>query len=148
MLFERPIKIGDVIEVGGKLGEVRRIGIRASVIRAADGSEVIVPNGSLISNQVTNWTLSDRGRAVEISVSVAGGSNVAQVKELLKSTAAANPDVVKNPAPKVYVVNLTASAVTFQLQVWTDRHEAWAQLRSDLSIAVNEALAREKIAIV
>jgi potassium-dependent mechanosensitive channel len=148
LLFERPIKIGDVIEVGGKLGEVRRIGIRASVIRAADGSEVIVPNGSLISNQVTNWTLSDRGRAVDISVSVAGGSNVARVKELLKSTAAANPDVVKKPAPQVYVVTLTASAVTFQLQVWTDRHEAWAQLRSDLSIAVNEALTREKIAIV
>ena len=105
LLFERPIKIGDVIEVGGKLGEVRRIGIRASVIRAADGSEVIVPNGSLISNQVTNWTLSDRGRAVDISVSVAGGSNVARVKELLKSTAAANPDVVKKPAPQVYVVN-------------------------------------------
>ena len=148
LLFERPIKIGDVIEVGGKLGEVRRIGIRASVIRAADGSEVIVPNGSLISSQVTNWTLSDRGRAVEISVSVAGGANVERVKELLKSTAAAHPDVVKKPAPKVYVVNLTASAVTFQLQVWTDRHEAWAQLRSDLSVAVNDTLSRESIAIV
>ena len=60
LLFERPIKVGDVIEVGGNLGEVSRIGIRASVIRTADGSEVIVPNGSLISSQVTNWTFSDR----------------------------------------------------------------------------------------
>ena len=73
---------------------------------------------------------------------------MARVKELLKSTAAANPDVVKKPAPQVYVVNLTASAVTFQLQVWTDRHEAWAQLRSDLSVAVNDTLSRESIAIV
>jgi potassium efflux system protein len=148
LLFERPIKIGDVIEVGGNVGEVRRIGIRASVIRTADGSEVIVPNASLISSQVTNWTLSDRGRAVEVSVSVVGGSSVQRVTELLKSTAAGHPDVAKQPAPQVYVTNLTASVITFQLRVWTDRHEAWTRLRSDLSIAVNEALAQEKIAIV
>ena len=148
LLFERPIKIGDVIEVGGNVGEVRRIGIRASVIRTTDGSEVIVPNASLISSQVTNWTFSDRGRAVEVSVSVAGGASVHRVTELLKTTAAGHPDVAEQPAPQVYVANLTASVITFQLRVWTDRHEAWARLRSDLSIAVNDALAREKIAIV
>jgi potassium-dependent mechanosensitive channel len=118
------------------------------VIRTADGSEVIVPNGSLISNQVTNWTFSDRGRAVEVSVSVAGGASLPQVSELLKSTAAAHPDVAKEPPPQVYVVSMTASVIAFQLRVWTDRLEAWARLRSDLSIAVNEALTREKIAIV
>jgi len=147
LLFERPIKIGDIIEVGGNVGEVRRIGIRASIIRTSDGSEIIVPNGLLISNQVTNWTLSDRGRAVEVSVSVVGGANLQNVAELLKSTAAAHPDVAKETAPQVHVVNLTANAVTFQLRVWTDRHEAWSQLRSDLSLAINETLAREKIAI-
>jgi small-conductance mechanosensitive channel len=147
LLFERPIKVGDVIEVGGNLGEVTRIGIRASVIRTADGSEVIVPNGSLISSQVTNWTFSDRQRAVEVSVNVAGGADSQRVVELLKNTAAAHPGVAKAPLPQVYVVNFSAGAVTFQLRAWTDRHEDWAQLRSDLSVAVNNALAREKIAI-
>ena len=147
LLFERPIKVGDVIEVGGNVGEVSRIGIRASVIRTADGSEVIVPNGSLISSQVTNWTFSDRQRAVEVSVNVAGGADPQRVVELLKSTAAAHPGVTKEPSPQVYVVNFSAGAVTFQLRAWTDRHEDWAQLRSDLSVAVNDALAREKIAI-
>ena len=147
LLFERPIKVGDVIEVGGNVGEVSRIGIRASVIRTADGSEVIVPNGSLISSQVTNWTFSDRQRAVEVSVNVAGGADSQRVVELLKSTAAAHPGVAKEPLPQVYVVNFSAGAVTFQLRAWTDRHEDWAQLRSDLSVAVNDALAREKIAI-
>ena len=147
LLFERPIKVGDVIEVGGNVGEVSRIGIRASVIRTADGSEVIVPNGSLISSQVTNWTFSDRQRAVEVSVNVAGGADPQRVVELLKSTAAAHPGVTKEPSPQVYVTNFSAGAVTFQLRAWTDRHEDWAQLRSDLSVAVNEALAREKIAI-
>ena len=147
LLFERPIKVGDVIEVGGNVGEVTRIGIRASVIRTADGSEVIVPNGSLISSQVTNWTFSDRQRAVEVSVNVAGGADSQRVVELLKNTAAAHPGVAKAPLPQVYVVSFSAGAVTFQLRAWTDRHEDWAQLRSDLSVAVNNALAREKIAI-
>ena len=147
LLFERPIKVGDVIEVGGNVGEVSRIGIRASVIRTADGSEVIVPNGSLISGQVTNWTFSDRKRAVEVSISVIGGADHQRVVELLKSTAAVHPGVAKEPLPQVYVVNFSSGAVTFQLRAWTDRNEEWAQLRSDLSVAVNDALAREKIAI-
>src|SRR6202045_1148449 len=147
LLFERPIKIGDVIEVSGNVGEVRRIGIRASVIRTADGSEVIVPNGSLISSNVTNWTFSDVLRAIEVSVNVVRGADPQRVVELLKSTAAAHPGVAKEPLPQVYVVNFSSGAVTFQLRAWTDRNEEWAQLRSDLSVAVNDALAREKIAI-
>jgi potassium-dependent mechanosensitive channel len=147
LLFERPIKIGDVIEVGGIAGEVRRIGIRASVIRTADGSEVIVPNGSLISSNVTNWTFSDVLRAIEVSVNVVGGADPQRVFELLKRTAAGHPGVAKEPSPQVYVVNFTAGAVTFQLRVWTDRYHEWVQLRSDLSVAVKDALAREKIAI-
>jgi potassium-dependent mechanosensitive channel len=148
LLFERPIKVGDVIDVGGNVGEVTRIGIRASVIRTADGSEIIVPNGSLISSQVTNWTFSDRTRAVEVTINVAGGVDPQRVIELLKSTAASHPGVAKEPPPQVYVTNFSAGAVTFQLRAWTDRHEDWAQLRSDLSLALNETLVREKIAIL
>jgi potassium-dependent mechanosensitive channel len=147
LLFERPIKVGDVIEVGGNVGEVRRIGIRASVLRTADGSEVIVPNGSLISNQVTNWTLSDRKRAVEVSVNVAANADPVKVVNLLKSTAAAHEGVAKDPSPDAFVTNLSPSAVTFQLRFWTDQHQQWVTLRSELLLAVSEALAREKIAI-
>jgi small-conductance mechanosensitive channel len=147
LLFERPIKIGDVIEVGGNVGEVRRIGIRASVIRTVDGSEIIVPNGSFISGQVTNWTLSDRQRGVEVSVNVGASADSKRVAELLKATAATQPGVAPEPSPQVYVTNFSAGAVTYQLRAWTDRQEDWVQLRSDLSLAVKDALAREKIAI-
>jgi potassium-dependent mechanosensitive channel len=145
LLFERPIKIGDIIEVTGNIGEVRQIGIRASIIRTKDGSEVIVPNGLLISGQVTNWTLSDRGRAVEVSVTVAPAADLQQVAELLKSIAADHPDVAKDSPPQVLVTSITATAVAFQLRVWTERNEAWAQVRSDLSVAINQTLAREQI---
>ena len=96
---------------------------------------------------MTNWTFSDRQRAVEVSVNVAGDTDPQRVTELLKSTVAAYPGVAKQPSPQVYVTNFSAGAVTFQLRAWTDRQEDWAQLRSDLSLAVKDALAREKIAI-
>ena len=148
LLFERPIKIGDIIEVSGNVGEVRQIGIRASIIRTKDGSEVIVPNALLISGQVTNWTLSDRGRAVEVSVTVAPTADLHHVAELLKSIAADHPDVGKDPPPQAHVTSITATAVVFQLRIWTERNEAWAQVRSDLSVAINQTLAREEILMV
>jgi potassium-dependent mechanosensitive channel len=147
LLFERPIKIGDVIEIDGTVGEVRRIGIRACVIRTGQGSEIIVPNGALISNQVTNWTFSDRARAIEVSVNVLPGADSRRVVELLKTTATSEPGVANEPAPQVYVVNFSAGAVTFQLRAWTDRYQDWARVRSDLAVAVNSALTQESIAI-
>jgi potassium-dependent mechanosensitive channel len=148
LLFERPIKLGDMIEIGGNGGMVSRIGIRASIVRTPSGSEVIVPNGSLISNQVTDWTLSDQRRAVEVAVKVAPGTDLQRVAKLLKGAAADHSDVVKEPPPQVHVLDLAASAIILQLRVWTDRPESWAQLRSDLSVAINDSLARENIAIV
>jgi potassium-dependent mechanosensitive channel len=147
LLFERPIKIGDVIEIGGTVGEVRRIGIRACVIRTADGSEIIVPNGSLISNQVTNWTFSDRARAIEVSVNIVPGTDSQRIVELLKTAAASQSGIAKEPAPQVYVVSFTAGAIVFLLRAWTDRYQDWAQVRSDLALGLNDALAREKIGI-
>jgi potassium efflux system protein len=147
LLFERPIKIGDIIEVAGTVGEVQHIGIRASVIRTAEGSEIIVPNGMLISSQVTNWTFTDRRRAVEVSVSVAGGADLQRVTEILKNAATTQSGVAKEPTPQVYVVSFTAGAIALQLRAWTDRYQDWSQIRSDLSVAVNDALLRDKIAI-
>ena len=145
LLFERPIKVGDVIQIDADVGEVRRIGIRACVIRTADGSEVIVPNGTIIANKVTNWTFSDQYRAVEISVTVARGVAAHRVVEILKNVATDHPAVAKEPEPQVYVVNLASAAVTFQLRAWTDRYEDWIRVRSDLSVAVDDALTRENI---
>ena len=147
LLFERPIKVGDVVQVDTDIGEVRRIGIRASVIRTPDGSEVIVPNGTIISNKVTNWTYSDRYRAVEVPVSVARGVDPEHVIELLKSVAANHPSIAKEPAPQAYIVSFAPGAVSFQLRAWTDRYEDWVQVRSDLSLAVDKALTRENISI-
>jgi potassium-dependent mechanosensitive channel len=147
LLFERPIKVGDVVQIDADIGEVRRIGIRACVIRTVDGSEVIVPNGTIISNKVTNWTFSDRFRAVEVPVNVARGVAPQRVIEVLKNVAVNHPTVAKEPAPQAFVLSFAPGAVSFQLRAWTDRYEDWVQVRSDLSVAVDEALTRENITV-
>jgi potassium-dependent mechanosensitive channel len=147
LLFERPIKVGDIIQIDTDIGEVRRIGIRACVIRTTDGSEVIVPNGTIISNTVTNWTLSDRYRAIEVPVTVARGAAPQQVIEVLKRVAANHPGVTKEPVPQAYAVSFSSSTVIFSLRAWTERYEDWVQVRSDLSVAVDEALIHENITL-
>ena len=131
LLFERPIKVGDVIQVDTALGTVESIGIRASVIRITNGSEVIMPNGNLISNQVTNWTFSDRQRAIDLPVVVAAKADAKKVMALLVETVKANPQVLKNPAPQVLLTNFSAASLNFELRAWTAGQESWSQTRSE-----------------
>lgn len=144
LLFERPVKIGDSIQVGDAIGTVRRIGIRASVLRTSSGSEIIVPNGTLISTQVTNWTLSRQRRIVVIPVNVVPGPEPGHVMKIMEKEAAKLEAVLKEPAPRVMITGLAAN-LSFELRVWTDEVENWVQIRSDLMLAVNDALAKEGI---
>jgi small-conductance mechanosensitive channel len=144
LLFERPVKIGDSIQVGDAVGTVRRIGIRASVLRTSNGSEIIVPNGTLISTQVTNWTLSRQRRIVVIPINVVRGPEPEHVMEIMKKEAAKLEGVLKEPAPRVMITGLAAN-LGFELRVWTDEVENWVQIRSDLMLSINSALAREDI---
>ena len=99
LAFERPIQVGDTIEVDAVFGSVQQIGVRSSTIKTFDGSEVVVPNGSLISNKVTNWTLSDFKRRAKLPVKVAFGSDPHQVIKVLHKVAEEHPDVLGTPAP-------------------------------------------------
>jgi potassium efflux system protein len=147
LLFERPINIGDVIQVEDASGVVERIGIRASVIRTSIGSEIIVPNGKLISERLINWTLSSRQHGIELPLAVAQDSDPARVIALLERTAAAHPRINRDPPPQALVVKLGPDSLGLELRAWTDHSEQWMQIRSDLAIAVSSALAAEKIAI-
>lgn len=144
LLFERPIKAGDTIQLDEAVGVVEHIGIRATIVRTADGSEIIVPNGNLISNRVTNWTFSDRQRVIAILITVPRGTDPGHVIELLNDVAAANPLVAKDPAPQVHVA-FSPGALTFEFRTYTNHSEEWLQIRSQLTLAVNAALAQENI---
>jgi potassium-dependent mechanosensitive channel len=145
LLFERPIKVGDIIQVASNTGAVQRIGIRASIIRTTDGSEIIVPNGKLISEDVTNWTFSDRRRAIQIPVTTVRTADPEKVIELIKRIASANDKIAQQPAPQVYFSNATATDLNFELRAWTEHYEEWASIKSDLSLAINDSLAKENL---
>jgi small-conductance mechanosensitive channel len=147
LLFERPIQLGDTVDVGQVSGTVRRIGLRSSTIRTYQGAEVVIPNSEFVSNQFTNWTLSDRQRRIEVAVGVAYGSDPERVMELLLGAAKATPKVNAHPAPEVLFVGFGDSALNFEVRVWTADLDDWPGVRTELSVAVNARLREAGIAI-
>jgi potassium-dependent mechanosensitive channel len=140
LLFERPIHVGDNIEVGSLTGEVRRIGIRASTIRTRKGAEIIIPNAQLVTDKVTNWTLSDRLRRIDLPVGVNYGAVPKEVIEVLEKVARAHPRVLRNPAPHGLFVGFGDSSINFELRTWTDEFVDWSRIRSELAIAIHDAV--------
>jgi small-conductance mechanosensitive channel len=147
LLYERPVQPGDVIEVGQVAGEVTRIGVRSSTVRTFPGAEVIVPNGTLISAEVTNWTLSDRRRRIELPVGVAYGTPPERVIELLLGAVQGRPGVLPSPPPVALFLRFGESALEFTLRFWTGEFEQWPALASEVLVEVNAALGRAGIEI-
>jgi len=140
LLFERPIHVGDTVDVGGLVGMVRRIGARSCTILTFQGAEVIVPNSNLISNQVINWTLSSQWRRVDVSVGVAYGTDPERVIKLLVGVAESHPGVLLERPPMAFFLGFGESALKFELRFWSDRQDVWFQLQSDVTVAVAKAL--------
>ena len=141
LLFERPIHVGDIVEVDNVSGEVVRIGIRASVVRTGTGAEMIVPNAQLVTERVTNWTLSDRTRRIDLPVGVDYGSPPEKVVEVLEAVARAHPQIMQTPAPQAVFTAFGDSSINFELRAWTNRFERWPKIRTELAAAVYAALA-------
>jgi potassium efflux system protein len=143
LLFERPIDVGDTIEFSDTSGTMKHIGIRASVIRTFDGAEVIVPNGMLISESVTNWTLSDRRRRIDLAVGVEYGTPAQRVIDLLVGVAKANPKVISDPEPHAFFEDFGDSSLDFRLRAWIDPADSATtihSIRSEIAVAVQQAL--------
>ncbi len=147
LLFERPVNVGDMIQMGEQNGELKRIGLRASVLRTLDGSEVIMPNSKLISDEVINWTLSDQQRRLEIKVGVAYGTDPERVLEILVGVAQAHPDILDDPGPKALFVNFGDNSLDFMLRGWTSHYDRWVEIHSELMVAINRALDEAQISI-
>jgi small-conductance mechanosensitive channel len=137
----------DTIAQGELYGVVTRIGIRSSTIRTFDGAEVIVPNSNLISNEVTNWTLSDRRRRIQILVGVAYGTDPEKVLTILKDTIKNNPDILDTPEPIFLFREFGESSLNFDVRFWTDSADTWLQLQSNVTVEINNAFNNAGIEI-
>jgi len=147
LIFERPIQIGDAVQVEELSGRVKHIGIRSSTIKTWEGAEVIVPNGNLISNKLINWTLSDQLRRIDIKVGVAYGTDVSFVMETLLECAKQNDQLLSTPAPYVLFNDFGDSSLDFELRCWTSNYNDWVEIRSNIRVAIDKAFKDKKIEI-
>ncbi len=147
LMFERPIQPGDVVEVSGTSGKVRAIGMRATTLTTFDGADVVVPNGTLLSEKLINWTLSDMNRRIDVDVGVAYGSDPRRVMALLSEVALGTPGIVPEPAPAIVFKGFGASSLDFGIRAWTNDFGDWVTIRTEMTARVYEALAKEGIEI-
>lgn len=147
ILFERPIRVGDTVTVGGKTGTVSRIRIRATTLIDWDRKEQIVPNKTFVTQDLTNWTLSDSITRVIVRVGVAYASDVDEVQALLTEVATANKRVVEEPAPAVFCVGLGDSSINFELRVFVRSMVDIMPLSHEMHSAITKALRAANIEI-
>ncbi len=139
ILAERPITIGDRVEVAGIAGQVEHIRARSTVIRTNDNIMMIVPNTKFIDSPVTNWTYGDRRVRFRIPVSVAYGSDIAKVRDTLLAVAGENPHTLNEPAPSVFLEIFGENAIEFKLVIWSSEMSARpSRYRSDINFAIAE----------
>jgi potassium-dependent mechanosensitive channel len=146
LAFERPINVGDVVQVGELMGTVRSIGLRSSTVRSFDGAEVIVPNGNLISNEMINWTLSDSNRRMDIRVGVAYGTDPQRVLDLMEEVAKAHKLVGNDPKARAYFVEFGDSSLNFRLLAWVILDNR-LEVESELLVQINNKLVEAGIEI-
>jgi potassium-dependent mechanosensitive channel len=148
LLFERPFRVGDVLEVAGQRGTVTEIGLRSSVLQLWDGTETLIPNSSLLENNVSNWTYSSRNVRFSVAVGVAYGSDTRRVTQLLAEVAERHGVVEKDPKPQVLFTEFGDSALVFELRFWVDVIKAnAAQVASDLRQMIAVGFAENHIAV-
>jgi len=148
LIFERPFKVGDVLEADGVLGRIRRIGIRASIVQHFDGIETLIPNSCLLENQVTNWSFSDSHIRHSINIGVAYGSPARDVANKLLEVADEHGLVLSHPKPEVRFEDFGDNALIFQLLFWFDGSKTQPfPLASDLRFMIDKAFSDAGIVI-
>ncbi|MFC1508881.1 mechanosensitive ion channel family protein [Candidatus Omnitrophota bacterium] len=147
LLFERPIQVGDFVEVSGVLGKVSAIKARSTTINTNDNISIIVPNSQFVSESLTNWSYKDIRTRLHVKVGVSYGSDVERVRETLLKVGNAHPKVLKSPEPKVLFYEFGDSSLNFDLLIWTDKPLNQLFLRSDINFAIVKAFREEGIQI-
>jgi len=145
ILFERPVRVGDVVTIGDISGVVSRIRIRATTITDWDRKELIIPNKEFITGRVLNWTLTDQVNRVVIKVGVAYGSDTKQAADILLNVARNHPNVMKDPAPQVALESFGDSALQFVLRCFLPNLESRGLAIHELHMAIDQAFRKASI---
>ncbi len=147
LLVERPFRVGDVITINQHTGTVTRIRTRATTVLDFDNQEIVIPNKTFITGQVTNWTLSDDVTRLIIDVSVAHGSDPAEVQRMLLAIAAEHPKVLREPEANCWFMALEGQGQKFELRVYVGAVDDRLPVRNDLNRSINARLKAAGIAV-
>ena len=147
ILFERPVRIGDYVTIGEQSGTVSRIQIRATTLADLENREILIPNEALISERVTNWTLSNSVTRVTVPVGIAYGSDTDAARELMLQALKANPKVLETPAPQVLFIGFGDSSLNFELRVFLRNFDDRVTVRHMVHTDINKVLSEAGISI-
>jgi potassium efflux system protein len=147
LLVERPIRVGDLVVVGGEEGHVRKISVRSTQVETFDRAHVLIPNSYFISEKVKNWTFRNSVRRIAIPIGIAYGASARQARASLIEVARANADVLQQPEPIVMLDELAGDRIKFTLYAFVDDIAKAGRVRTDLSIAILEKFEEHGIAM-
>jgi small-conductance mechanosensitive channel len=136
--FEKPVNVGDIVEISGQGGVMKSIGFRSSVISKWDGPDMVIPNGDLLDAHLINWTLAGSKRQVEILLSVAYGTDLNKPVELITELLSNDPRVYDHPAPLILFQGLNGSSVQLKVQLWVKEYKQGPVVTSDIVIAIDQ----------
>lgn len=147
LLFERPIRVGDIVTVGDVSGVVTRIQIRATTVRNFDRKEMIIPNKNFVTASVLNWGLTDSILRAVMPIGIAYGSDVMKAQKILMAAAKDHPNVLTKPAPKAYFLSYGDSTLNLELRVFVPEIGVLATTRQELLVTIGKRFLEENIEI-
>jgi potassium efflux system protein len=140
LIFDRPLQIGDMVEVGDKSGRVREIGLRSSTLMTQDGAEVIIPNGDILSQQITNWTLSNNQQRLEMDLSVVGSKDMETVSSAIKQAILASDFVFESREPQILFTKVSEDGFDVKAFFWCKDVLKSAEAKSEILLLLHEKL--------
>jgi small-conductance mechanosensitive channel len=148
LIFDRPLQIGDVVEIGDKSGRVREIGLRSSTLLTGDGAEVIIPNGDVLSQQIVNWTFTNNQQRLEIDLTVKGSADMEAVTIVIKKAILASGFVFENREPSVLFTKVHDDGFDLKVYFWCVDVNKSAEARSAIVVLLHRRLKEEGMQLV
>jgi len=145
--FEKPVSVGDIVDVAGKTGTMKSIGFRSSMITTWDGSDVVIPNGDLLNQHLVNWTLGNSKARFEINVGVAYGTNLEDVHQLVMDLMNSHNDILKYPPPFIVFKEFASSSIDMSIRFWVAEYSTGITVKSDLIVAIDKLFKEKNIVI-
>ena len=148
LIFDRPIRIGDIVEIGDKKGRVKEISVRSSTLLTAEGAEVIIPNGDILSHNIVNWTLSNTHRKIFITITSSRIEDTEETKAALGAIITASGEVLSKREPEIFINSISSNLTQFKIYFWCKQVTRLDQARSEVYEAIYKYLDDKGIMVL